>query len=94
MGGMELLIILVIVLLFFGAKRVPELGRSLGRGMREIRKGASEDNDSEDERREGAESKELPRHEAEPPLASKEEEMPRSREEPVARYHGSRYRDL
>ncbi len=45
LGGMELLIILIIVLLFFGSKRIPELGRSLGRGMRELRKGASEDSD-------------------------------------------------
>ena len=30
MGGMELLIILAIILLFFGATRIPQLGRSLG----------------------------------------------------------------
>ena len=39
---MELLILLFIILLFFGARRIPELGRSLGSGMREFRKGASE----------------------------------------------------
>ncbi len=43
LGGTELLILLAVVLLFFGAKRVPELGRSLGRGIKEFRKGASED---------------------------------------------------
>ena len=42
MGGMEILIVLAIILLFFGAKRVPELGRSLGRGIREFRQGTSE----------------------------------------------------
>ena len=42
-GGMELLILLAIILLFFGARRVPELGRSLRQSMREFRKGASED---------------------------------------------------
>jgi sec-independent protein translocase protein TatA len=42
-GGVELLILLAIILLFFGARRVPELGRSLGQSMREFRKGASED---------------------------------------------------
>jgi sec-independent protein translocase protein TatA len=31
------LIILVVVLLFFGPKRLPELGRSLGQGMREFK---------------------------------------------------------
>ena len=59
MGGMELLIILIIILLFFGAKRVPELGRSLGKGMQELRKGASEDHD-EAELRERQEKEELP----------------------------------
>jgi sec-independent protein translocase protein TatA len=43
LGGLELLILLVIVLLFFGAKRVPELARSLGVGARELKKAASED---------------------------------------------------
>ena len=41
-GPMELLIILAVVLLFFGAKRIPELARSLGRGTREFRQGISE----------------------------------------------------
>ena len=41
MGGTELLIILAVILLFFGAKRVPELGRSLGKSMREFRIGTS-----------------------------------------------------
>lgn len=39
MGGTELLILLAIVLLVFGAKRVPELGRSSGRSIKEFRKG-------------------------------------------------------
>ncbi len=42
LGGMELLIILAIILLFFGAKRVPQLARSLGRGKREFHKGIEE----------------------------------------------------
>ena len=41
-GGMELFIVLVIILLFFGASRVPELARSLGRGKREFHKGVEE----------------------------------------------------
>jgi sec-independent protein translocase protein TatA len=45
MGGTELLIILVIILLFFGAKRVPELGRSFGKSMRELRKEVSSGSD-------------------------------------------------
>jgi sec-independent protein translocase protein TatA len=44
-GGLELVILLVVILLFFGAKRVPQLGRSLGIGARELKKAASEDAD-------------------------------------------------
>jgi sec-independent protein translocase protein TatA len=40
-GGTELVIALVIILLLFGAKRIPELARGLGSGMREFRKGTS-----------------------------------------------------
>jgi TatA/E family protein of Tat protein translocase len=35
----HLIIVLVVVLLFFGAKRVPELAKGLGEGVREFRKG-------------------------------------------------------
>lgn len=38
----ELLIILAILLLIFGAKRLPELARSIGTSARELRKGMSE----------------------------------------------------
>ncbi len=41
-GTPELIIILVIVLLLFGAKKLPELSRSLGSSIKEIRKGVSE----------------------------------------------------
>jgi sec-independent protein translocase protein TatA len=41
-GGAELIILLCIILLFFGAKRIPGLAKSLGTGVREFRKGASE----------------------------------------------------
>jgi sec-independent protein translocase protein TatA len=35
----HLLLVLVIVLLLFGAKRLPEMGRNLGRGIKEFREG-------------------------------------------------------
>ena len=44
----ELLVILVIVLIIFGASRVPQLGEALGRGIRNFRKslkGGDEDGD-------------------------------------------------
>lgn len=37
----ELLILLVVLLLVFGAKRLPEMGRSLGKGMREFKEGVT-----------------------------------------------------
>lgn len=37
LGVPELLILLLIVLLFFGAKRLPEIGKSLGEGIREFK---------------------------------------------------------
>jgi len=36
-GPWEILILLVVVLLVFGPKRLPEMGRSLGKGMREFK---------------------------------------------------------
>jgi TatA/E family protein of Tat protein translocase len=33
----ELMILLIVLLLIFGAKRLPEMGRSLGKGMREFK---------------------------------------------------------
>jgi sec-independent protein translocase protein TatA len=42
LGAPELIIALVVVLLLFGAKRVPELAKGLGTGVREFRKGVSE----------------------------------------------------
>ena len=36
-GPLEIIIVLIIVLVIFGPKRLPDLGRSLGRGMREFK---------------------------------------------------------
>jgi sec-independent protein translocase protein TatA len=47
----ELLILALVVLLVFGPKRLPEMGRSLGKGMREF-KSAITGKDDEDERHE------------------------------------------
>ncbi len=41
-GGFEWLLILVIVLLLFGGKKLPELARSMGRAMGEFRRGREE----------------------------------------------------
>jgi sec-independent protein translocase protein TatA len=42
LGGGELLLIIVFVLIFFGPKKLPELAQSMGRGMREFRKAQNE----------------------------------------------------
>lgn len=44
-GAPELIIILAILLLLFGGKKLPELSRSLGESMRELRKGINGDLD-------------------------------------------------
>lgn len=41
-GWPELIIILVIILVIFGPKRLPEVGRSLGKGLREFKKSSSD----------------------------------------------------
>jgi TatA/E family protein of Tat protein translocase len=43
LGMQELLIILVIILILFGASRLPELARSLGSSVKEFRKGTHEE---------------------------------------------------
>jgi sec-independent protein translocase protein TatA len=53
----HLLIVLVIILLLFGAKRIPELAKGLGMGLREFRKGVS-DSYEKDELERGEERKE------------------------------------
>ncbi|MBN2281198.1 MAG: twin-arginine translocase TatA/TatE family subunit [Candidatus Marinimicrobia bacterium] len=41
-GGMEVLLIFLIVLLLFGAKKLPELARGLGKGIREFKKATND----------------------------------------------------
>lgn len=49
LGGPELLIILVVVLLLFGASKLPSLARSLGASAKEFKKGIEEGVTDEDE---------------------------------------------
>lgn len=42
LGMWELLVILLVLLLVFGAKRLPEIGQSMGKGIREFKKSIKE----------------------------------------------------
>jgi len=49
-GWPEILLILLVVLLLFGARRLPDLARSLGKSLREFKKGR-EEGDASDEKK-------------------------------------------
>lgn len=51
-GPLEIAIVLIIALLIFGPKRLPELGRSLGRGIREFKGSITGDHDDEEKEKE------------------------------------------
>jgi sec-independent protein translocase protein TatA len=71
-GVWELLILLLVVLLVFGPKRLPEMGRSLGRGMREFKDSIS-GNDDDDEAAHRRLAQELPPAEEEPARTTQRE---------------------
>jgi len=48
-GPLEIIIVLIIALVVFGPKRLPELGRSLGKGIREFRGSITGRHDDEDD---------------------------------------------
>jgi sec-independent protein translocase protein TatA len=43
-GIEKLILLMIVVLLLFGAKRIPEIGQSLGRGLREFKRSVSDIN--------------------------------------------------
>jgi sec-independent protein translocase protein TatA len=63
-GPLEIVVILVLVALIFGAKRIPELARSTGKGIRELRSSVRVDD-------EGDEGSQVP-----PPVAKTESRPP------------------
>ena len=50
-GFGELLVVLVIILVLFGAKRLPEIGKALGDGIREFKKAMSSSDKKKDDRK-------------------------------------------
>lgn len=72
-GPLEIVVVLIIALVVFGPKRLPELGNSLGKGIREFKGSLSGENDDEPP----AQPPEIEAGEREHPAAA-------HREEPVA----------
>ena len=56
-GSEELIVILIIILVLFGGKKLPELSRSIGQSIRELRKGFT---DTETDAEKAAKSKSKP----------------------------------
>ena len=48
-GPLEIVVILIIALIVFGPKRLPELGRSMGKGIREFKGSLTGDNKDDDD---------------------------------------------
>jgi sec-independent protein translocase protein TatA len=70
-GPLEIIVVLIIALIVFGPKRLPELGRSLGRGIREFRGSIGGDDDDDE-------------HPTPTPEIEAGKREPVAREEPVA----------
>lgn len=68
-GPLEIIIVLVIVLVIFGPKRLPDLGRSLGSGMKEFKDSITGDKRKDDDELDAGEK-------AEPVRAEKTEATP------------------
>jgi sec-independent protein translocase protein TatA len=57
-GATEIILILLVVLIFFGARKIPELAQGLGKGLREFRKAARDIQEDVEKETKHIESKE------------------------------------
>jgi sec-independent protein translocase protein TatA len=53
LGFQEILLILIVALLIFGAGRLPEIGRSLGKALREFKKGMNDLGEEDPDKKDG-----------------------------------------
>lgn len=54
LGTTEIILIVLVIVIFFGAKKIPELAQGLGKGIREFKKAAREiNNDDESDTKKG-----------------------------------------
>jgi sec-independent protein translocase protein TatA len=67
-GPWEIILLLLLALLLFGAKRLPEIGRSMGKGMREFKDSVSGKDDDDDE----PIHRQLEAHQVEPPIGTQD----------------------
>ena len=88
-GPMEIAIVAIIALIIFGPKRLPELGKSLGDGMREFKASISGENDDEDDipQLENGVEEDAPEEDADEPAAAdpEPEKSPAEAAEPAER---------
>jgi sec-independent protein translocase protein TatA len=74
-GPLEIAVVLVIVLIIFGPKRLPELGQAMGRGIRQFKGSLSGDDDKdspEEKQRELEASQQAQASQPQPPQAAAE----------------------
>jgi sec-independent protein translocase protein TatA len=75
-GPLEIAVVLVIVLIIFGPKRLPELGQAMGRGIRQFKSSLSGDDDDKDspeeKKRELQASQQAQASQPQPPQAAAE----------------------
>jgi sec-independent protein translocase protein TatA len=76
-GPLEIAVVLIIVLIIFGPKRLPELGQSMGRGIREFKSSLSgdKDEDSPEEKKrelEASQQAQVSQPQPQPPAAAVE----------------------
>lgn len=74
-GGFEWVIIILVVLLLFGAKRIPDLARGLGQGIKEFRKASDDIKKEIDKGKRDIEESTRPTEESTRPTEKKETEQ-------------------